>query len=74
VHNLNGHMQAQRTFQVLNDKESPMKDNRKFILSRSTFASSGRYASHWLGDTPRDWDFMKYTIAGIQSMSMFGIP
>jgi alpha-glucosidase (family GH31 glycosyl hydrolase) len=74
LHNLYGHMQAKRIYDVLSDKKYPISKNRPFILSRSTFASSGRYASHWLGDTPRDWNFMKYTIAGIQSMNMFGIP
>lgn len=61
-------------YNILSDPSSPISQNRPFILSRSTFTSSGSYVSHWLGDTPRDWTFMKYTISGIMSMNMFGIP
>lgn len=48
-------------------------DNRPFIVSRSTFASSGRFTSHWLGDNYRTWDYMRYSISGIMNMNMFGI-
>ncbi len=58
-------MQAQTTYRVLTDTKSPLANKKQFILSRSTFSSSGRYVSHYLGETPRDWTFMKHTIAGI---------
>jgi alpha-glucosidase len=82
VHNLYGLMMARRTFEFLTNTTSfhinttmfPNTDRRAFILSRSTFASSGKYASHWLGDNWRDWNYMKYSIAGIMNMNMFGIP
>lgn len=67
-------MQAMRTYNAITDAKYQNNDHRPFILSRSTFSSSGRFASHYLGETPRDWTFMKHTIAGIQSMNMFGIP
>lgn len=50
------------------------KDKRPFILTRSTFTSTGSYASHWLGDSFRDWKYLKYSISGIMNMNMFGIP
>jgi alpha-glucosidase len=75
VHSLYGLMMAKRTHEYLTSNESyPGKDNRPFILSRSTFASAGRYASHWLGDNFRQWKYLRYSIAGIMNMNMFGIP
>jgi alpha-glucosidase len=50
------------------------RDNRPFILTRSTFPGSGRYSSHWLGDNWRNWTYMNYSIAGMMNMGMFGIP
>lgn len=62
-------MEQQTTFEFKGaDKRRP------FMLSRSTFASSGKYSSHWLGDNYREWKFMKYSVAGIYNMNMFGIP
>ena len=49
-------------------------NERKFTLSRSTFPSSGMYTSHSLGENLRTWDHLKYSIAGVMSMNMFGIP
>jgi len=50
-----------------------MSDDRTFILTRSTFASSGQYASHWLGDNWRDWKYLSHSIAGMMNMNMFGV-
>ena len=57
-----------------NDGLYPFYDNRPFILTRGTFTSSGSYGSHWLGDNKRTWEYMRYSISGIMSMNMFGIP
>jgi alpha-glucosidase (family GH31 glycosyl hydrolase) len=51
-----------------------LKDKRTFLLSRSTFAGSGQYVQHWLGDNHRNWDNMKWSIAGVMNFNMFGIP
>jgi alpha-glucosidase len=75
LHSLYGLMMAKRTYEFLtNSNVYNNSDRRPFVLSRSTFASSGRYASHWLGDNWRDWAYMNYSIAGIMNMNMFGIP
>lgn len=75
VHNLYGLMMAKTTQQFLLDSSKYVdSDNRPYVLSRSTFAGSGRYTSHWLGDNWRDWMYMRYSIAGIMNMNMFGIP
>jgi alpha-glucosidase (family GH31 glycosyl hydrolase) len=60
-------------FQNLSDSD-PRKDKRHFIVGRSTFTGTGKYASHWLGDNHRTYAFMNYSIAGIMNFNMFGIP
>ena len=50
VHSLFGHMQAMKTKDVLDNNITSMQGKRNFIMSRNTFTSSGKYASHWLGD------------------------
>lgn len=44
------------------------------MLTRSQFAGSGRYASHWLGDNDSTYAHMYYSITGIMNYQMFGIP
>ncbi|KAG0363319.1 hypothetical protein BGZ54_008209, partial [Gamsiella multidivaricata] len=71
THNLYGHMEAAATHQALL-KLQP--DRRPFILTRSSFAGTGAYAAHWTGDNWSDWDHLKYSISGILSFGLFGIP
>ena len=47
---------------------------RPFILSRSNFPGTGRVGSVWLGDNFSQWEYMRYSIAGIFAMQLFGIP
>ena len=37
---------------------------RSIVISRSTFASSGKYAGHWLGDNKASWDQLHTSIIG----------
>lgn len=49
-------------------------DKRPFVMSRSTFASTGRYAFHWIGNNHRTFEDMKHSISGVMNFNMFGIP
>ena len=44
------------------------------LICRSTFASSGRYGSHWLGDCKSQWDDLRTAVIGAQEFNLFGIP
>jgi alpha-glucosidase (family GH31 glycosyl hydrolase) len=48
AHNLYGHMECQATYQSL--KEIYGDRTKPFILTRSSFVGTGRYAAKWLGD------------------------
>lgn len=75
LHNLYGLMMSEHTRAFMTgSKLYNRTDNRPFILTRSTFSGSGKYAAHWLGDNWRQWSYMNYSIAGIMNMNMFGIP
>ena len=44
------------------------------VLSRSTFAGSGQFAGHWLGDNFSRWSAMADSIIGMMEFNLFGIP
>ena len=73
LHSLYGHLQAKATSRFWTDSSS-LQGKRPFILSRSTFAGTGKFASHWLGENYSKWEHMQYSISGIMNFNMFGIP
>uniref|UniRef100_A0A060T6J9 Maltase n=1 Tax=Blastobotrys adeninivorans TaxID=409370 RepID=A0A060T6J9_BLAAD len=71
-HNLYGFQEAKTTFVALSQEIHPGK--RPFIISRSTFAGSGKFTGHWGGDNWSSWDYLRYSITQGLSFSMFGMP
>ncbi|XP_045876122.1 putative maltase-glucoamylase-like protein FLJ16351 isoform X2 [Meles meles] len=71
VHSLYGYSMAKATDLAMRNI-FPNKSN--LILSRSTFAGSGKYAAHWLGDNAATWDDIRWSIPSILEFNLFGIP
>lgn len=71
VHNLYGYSMAISTAQAIN---TVFPEKRSFILTRSTFAGSGKFAAHWLGDNTATWNDLQWSIPGMLEFNLFGIP
>ncbi|KAF2744056.1 glycoside hydrolase family 31 protein [Sporormia fimetaria CBS 119925] len=59
THNLYGHMMSQTTYNAMLSRRPSL---RPFVLTRSTFAGSGRKAAHWFGDNASTWDHYRTSI------------
>lgn len=73
THSLFGHMQAKATRDWL-ELITPLFDKRPFVVSRSTFAGSGKYTVHWFAEQQGTWDDMKQSLISVMNFNMFGIP
>ena len=62
-------LECKATNEFLKEK-SPLP----FVLTRSSNVGSGKFSAHWCGDNKANWDFMKYSIAGMLTFNMYGIP
>ncbi|XP_051007616.1 maltase-glucoamylase [Acomys russatus] len=71
VHNLYGYSMAIATAQAV---KTVFPDKRGFIITRSTFAGSGKFAAHWLGDNTATWKDLQWSIPGMLEFNLFGIP
>jgi alpha-glucosidase len=71
VHNIWGHQIINATYQGLLEV---FPGKRPFIIGRSTFAGSGKWAGHWGGDNMSRWAYMFFSIPQALSFSLFGIP
>ena len=69
-------MQSKATWNALSNNErlSAFNDKRQFVMTRSSFSGSGKYASHYTGDNYRTYDDLKFSIASLMNFNMFGIP
>ena len=69
THSLFGYME------ILSTSEWMVAQNKRpYIISRSTYAGSGRWGSHWLGDNFARWEYMRYSITQIMNFNSYSIP
>ncbi|XP_036904943.1 maltase-glucoamylase, intestinal [Sturnira hondurensis] len=71
VHNLYGYSMAIATAEAV---KTVFPNKRSFIITRSTFAGSGKFAIHWLGDNAATWNDLQWSIPGLLEFNLFGIP
>eukprot|EP01038_Epipyxis_sp_PR26KG_P009449 gene9449-12733_t len=69
-HNLYGLTEQIATNQAL----ATIRSKRPFLLTRSSFLSSGVHTAKWTGDNGATWDDLKASIVGIMDFNMFGVP
>lgn len=70
LHNMYGLMHTKGTFDgVLRRSNSQL---RPFILTRSFFAGSQRYAAVWTGDNTAGWEFLQVSIKTCLSLAVVG--
>ncbi|EJD51399.1 hypothetical protein AURDEDRAFT_135087 [Auricularia subglabra TFB-10046 SS5] len=71
LHNIYGLGEEKATYNALLEI-SPKE--RPFVISRSTYASAGRWTGHWLGDNHANWWTMWLNIQGVLQFTMFQMP
>lgn len=69
AHSLYGIMESQATYDALIN----VTYERPFVLSRSTFISSGRHSAHWTGDNAATFQDMADSIITMNNLALFGI-
>lgn len=69
THSLFGTMEVKATHDWFESQNS-----RAMIIERSAFAGLGKYGSRWLGDNFSNEKYMGYSVTGIMSHHIAGIP
>ena len=64
-------MESKATYITLKNK---LNHIMPFVLTRSSAPGTGAFATHWTGDNYATWEFLRYSISGIFSFNLYGIP
>lgn len=70
THSLYGFTEAAATHAALHQATGL----RPFVLTRSSFPGTGRFAAHWTGDNAATWNDLHWSIAGVINSGLFGMP
>ena len=70
MHNLYGLTEQIATNKALAD----IRQQRPFVLSRSSFISTGAHSAKWTGDNSAQWDDLKSSIVSVMDFNLFGVP
>eukprot|EP01062_Namystynia_karyoxenos_P047019 TRINITY_DN35367_c0_g1_i1.p1 TRINITY_DN35367_c0_g1~~TRINITY_DN35367_c0_g1_i1.p1 ORF type:complete len:1002 (+),score=248.14 TRINITY_DN35367_c0_g1_i1:86-3007(+) len=78
VHNIYGHLHSMAAEAGLRRRfaarRSPAERQRPFVLTRSFFAGTQRYAAVWTGDNQAKWSHLAISVPMLLGMSAGGIP
>jgi alpha-D-xyloside xylohydrolase len=70
THNLYGLTEQIAT----NTAMTTIRAKRPFILSRSSFLSTGKHSAKWTGDNGATWNDLKSSIISVMDFNLFGVP
>ncbi|MEQ8764598.1 MAG: glycoside hydrolase family 31 protein [Planctomycetota bacterium] len=71
LHNAYGHCMVQATYEGI---ERIRPDRRPFVLTRSAYAGTQRYAATWTGDSTSDWSHLRSSLRQVLSLGLSGQP
>ncbi|CAG9823717.1 unnamed protein product [Phaedon cochleariae] len=71
IHNIYGLLQVKATHKGLLNRDQHQK--RPFILTRSTFAGSQRYAAMWTGDNSATWEHFANSYSECMTSNILGM-
>jgi alpha-glucosidase len=74
VHNLYGHLMAKATYEGLVDALPEDTPERPWVLTRSAFVGTQRYAFAWMGDNSSWWEHLAVSLPQLISMGLSGQP